>query len=53
MSFTFCTIDSHRLFCVATSIVDMAPVAAGPPEVALPNWVEAVDCIFTLRDADR
>src|SRR5438445_3674939 len=55
ISFTFCTIDSHRLFCAARSIVEIAPVALGPPVplVAAPNCVEAVDCIFTLREALR
>src|SRR5205814_5143257 len=52
MSFTFCTIDSQRLFCASTSIVEVAPVAFGPP-VAAPNCVEAVDCILTLREALR
>ena len=38
-----------------TSIVEVAPVAFGPldAEAPAPNWVEAVDCIFTLRDALR
>src|SRR6185503_17797652 len=53
MSLTFCTIESHRLFCAATSITEMAPVALGPALAVPvePNCVEAVDCIFTLRDA--
>ena len=53
ISFTFCTIDSHRLFCAATSMVDTAPVTAGPLVAVCPNCVDAVDCIFTLREADR
>src|SRR3954453_22529848 len=50
ISFTFTTIDSQRLFCAATSMVDVAPVVPDcAPEA--PNVVEAVDCIFTLREA--
>ena len=54
ISFTFCTSDSQSLF--SASDVDAARVRAGgaaavaPP---LPNCVEAVDCIFTLRVALR
>src|SRR5437868_12756416 len=53
ISFTFCTTDSHKLFCAATSIIEVAPVALGPPACGLPNCVEAIDCIFTLRVALR
>jgi hypothetical protein len=61
MSFTFCTTDSHSLFSAVTSIWAVAPVvvaappaaAPGAPDWAVPNWVEAVDCIFTLRVALR
>src|SRR6266496_2388912 len=53
ISFTFCTSDSQRLFCAATSIVEVAPVAFEPAVAAAPNCVEAVDCIFTLREALR
>jgi hypothetical protein len=55
ISRTFCTIDSHRLFCAATSITEVAPVVAGPAVAVLlaPNWVDEVDCIFTLREALR
>ena len=47
MSFTFCTTESHRLFCAETSMVEVAPVALTLPVWAVPNCVEAVDCIFT------
>src|ERR671931_233608 len=53
ISFTFCTIESQRLFCAVTSMVEVAPVALGVPACAVPNCVEAVDCIFTLREALR
>ena len=52
ISFTFCTIDSHRLFCAVTSMVEVAPVAFGPAvALAAPNCVEAVEVILTLREA--
>jgi hypothetical protein len=53
ISFTFCTMESQRLFCAVTSMVEVAPVALGVPACAVPNCVEAVDCIFTLREALR
>src|SRR5947199_10426818 len=57
ISFTFCTIDSHRLFSALTSMVAVAPVAAGPEAPAAPvpppNSVDAVDFIVTLRAALR
>src|SRR5712692_3519745 len=57
ISFTFCTIDSHRLFSALTSMVAVAPVAAGPDAAAAPvpppNSVDAVDFIVTFRAALR
>src|SRR5437879_11260921 len=57
ISFTFCTIESHRLFSALTSMVAVAPVAAGPEAAAAPvpppNSVDAVDFIVTLRAALR
>src|SRR6266404_267470 len=53
ISFTFCTTESHRLFCALTSMVEVAPVALVVPVCAVPNCVDAVDCIFTLRAALR
>jgi hypothetical protein len=60
MSRRFCTIDSHSLFSAATSICAVAPVVDVPgvptaPGVAaaVPNCVEAVDCMRTLRVALR
>jgi hypothetical protein len=60
MSFTFWTTDSHNLFSANTSICEVPPVVevalvAPPPVVPpeVPNCVEAVDCIFTLRLALR
>jgi hypothetical protein len=55
MSFTFCTSDSHSLFSASTSICAVPPVVDVEVGVAppVPNCVDAVDCIFTLRLALR
>src|SRR5437868_10033915 len=53
ISFTFCTIDSQRLFWALRSIVETAPVVPGAAVCAAPNCVEAVEVIFTLRAALR
>src|ERR1043166_2750440 len=53
IAFTFCTIDSQRLFCALRSIVETAPVVPGAAVCVAPNCVDAVEVIFTLRAALR